>query len=119
MKKFSVLPTRVVLPIRAAFQRRVGGPRRVVLARRAVLLIGVVLLGGSTRAGAQSSLPPLRQLGPVTAVAKDSLGAVSGIRALSNGQFLVNDIISRRVLLFDSTMTLVRVVADTTSATAN
>jgi hypothetical protein len=64
-------------------------------------------------------LPPVRQLGPVTAVAKDSLGAVSGIRALPNGRLLVNDIVSRRVLLFDSTLSLVTVVADTTSATAN
>ncbi|HJQ12558.1 MAG TPA: hypothetical protein VJ840_16110, partial [Gemmatimonadaceae bacterium] len=65
------------------------------------------------------SLPTLRQLGPVTAVAGDSLGAVSGIRTLSNGRVLVNDIVGRRVLLFDSALTLVSVVADTTSATAN
>ena len=65
------------------------------------------------------SLPPVRQLGPVTAVAHDSMGAVSGIRALSNGRVLVNDIVGRRVLLFDSALTLVTVVGDTTSATAN
>ena len=82
------------------------------------LAIGFALLGDGAQARSQSSLPPVRQLAPET-VARDTLGAVSGIRALSNGRFLVNDIISRRVLLFDSTMTLVRVVADTTSATAN
>src|SRR5256714_4503864 len=65
------------------------------------------------------SLPAVRQLGPVTAVARDSMGAVSGIRALSNGRVLVNDIVGRRVLLFDSALTLVTVVADTTGATAN
>ena len=81
-----------------------------------VLELGVA---ASTRAVAQSSLPPIRQLGPVTAVAKDSLGAVSGIRALPGGRLLVNDIIARRVLLFDSTLSLATVVADTTSATAN
>ena len=65
------------------------------------------------------SLPPIRQLGPVTAVAHDTLAAVSGIRALSNGRVLVNDIVGRRVLMFDSTLSLVSVVADTTGATAN
>src|SRR5256714_13275733 len=65
------------------------------------------------------SLPPVRQLGAVTAVARDSMGAVSGMRALSNGRVLVNDIVGRRVLLFDSALTLATVVADTTAATAN
>ena len=65
------------------------------------------------------SLPPIRQLGPVTAVSKDSLGAVSSIRHLPNGRVLVNDIIRRRVVMFDSTLSSVTVVADTTSATAN
>ena len=85
----------------------------------ALAMVFVVSVAASTGALAQSSLPPVRQLGPVTAVARDSLGAVSGIRALPNGSLLVNDIISRRVLLFDSTLSLVTVVADTTSATAN
>jgi len=65
------------------------------------------------------SLPPVRQLGPITAVAHDSMSSVSGMRALSNGRLLVNDIVGRRVLLLDSALTLVSVVADTTSATAN
>ena len=75
--------------------------------------------GVSLSAGAQSSLPPVRQLGPVAAVSKDSLAAVSGIRTLPNGRVLVNDIFGRRVVLLDSTLSLVTVVADTTSATAN
>ena len=103
MKKFSVRTLR-------------SGHPRPVLARCAI----VIGLGAFTPSlGAQSSLPPIRQLGPVTAVAKDSLGAVSGIRALPNGRVLVNDIGGRRVLLFDSTLSLVTVVADTTRATAN
>src|SRR6266513_2287438 len=65
------------------------------------------------------SLPAIRQLGPVTAVSTDSLGAVSSIRHLPNGRVLVNDIIRRRVVMFDSTLSSVTVVADTTSATAN
>jgi hypothetical protein len=65
------------------------------------------------------SLPPIRQLGPVTAVAKEPLGAVSSVRHLPNGRVLVNDILGRRVVLFDSTLATATIVADTTSATAN
>src|SRR6266568_8428010 len=65
------------------------------------------------------SLPPIRQIGPVTAVAKEPLGAVSTIRSLPDGRVLVNDIIGRRVLMFDSSLATTTVVADTTSATAN
>ena len=79
----------------------------------------VLAVGPVSQTRAQSSLPPVRQLGPVTAVSKDSLAAVSGIRTLPNGRVLVNDIVGRRVMLFDSTLSLVTVVADTTSATAN
>ena len=88
-------------------------PRYSLVATGLTLFVGVVSLAGA------QSLPPVRQLGPVTAVARDSLAAVSGIRALSNGSVLVNDIVGRRVLLLDSALSLVTLVADTTSATAN
>jgi hypothetical protein len=65
------------------------------------------------------SLPPIRQLGPVTAVAKEPLGAVSSVRHLPDGRVLVNDILGRRVVMFDSSLSTVTVVADTTSATAS
>ncbi|MDQ6690884.1 MAG: hypothetical protein M3Z18_10280 [Gemmatimonadota bacterium] len=65
------------------------------------------------------SLPSIRQLGPVTAVAKEPLGAVTAVRHLPNGGVLVNDIVGRRVLMFDSSLSAATVVADTTSATAN
>ena len=39
------------------------------------------------------SLPPVRQLGPVTAVAKEPLGAVSSVRHLPDGRVIVNDIV--------------------------
>jgi hypothetical protein len=44
---------------------------------------------------------------------------VSSIRHLPNGRVLVNDVVGRRVVMFDSALTSVTVVADTTSATAN
>jgi hypothetical protein len=64
-------------------------------------------------------MPTVRQLGPVTAVGKEALGAVTTVRALPDGRVLVNDIVGRRVLMFDSTLSTTTVVADTTSATAN
>lgn len=68
---------------------------------------------------AAQQLPPVRQLGPVVTTTSEKLGAVSAIRQLSDGRVLVNDIIGRRVLLFDSALKTFTVVADTTSATAN
>ena len=65
------------------------------------------------------SLPPVRQLGPVTAVAKEPLGAVASVRSLPDGRVLVNDIIGRRVVMFDPELSTATVIADTTSATAN
>lgn len=64
-------------------------------------------------------LPPIRQIGAVVASTGEKLGAVSAIRQLSDGRVLLNDIIGRRVLLFDSTLKTFTLVADTTSATSN
>lgn len=64
-------------------------------------------------------LPPVRQLTPAVTASTEKLGAVAAVRHLSDGRVLVNDIIGRRVLLFDSTLRTFTVVADTTSATAN
>ncbi|HEV7387362.1 MAG TPA: hypothetical protein VGN73_02000 [Gemmatimonadaceae bacterium] len=85
---------------------------------RSIVSAAALPFTASSFAGAQS-LPPIRQLGPVVAISKDSLGAVSSVRHLPNGRVLVNDIVGRRVLMFDSSLTSVTVVADTTSATAN
>jgi len=83
------------------------------------LCLSLTAIAAIPTLGIAQSLPPIRQLGPVTAVTKDSLGAVSSIRHLPNGRVLVNDIIRRRVVMFDSTLSTATVVADTTSATAN
>src|SRR5881394_1588201 len=63
-------------------------------------------------------LPPVRQLGAVVATSSEPLGALVFARSLPGG-VLVNDVQSRRVLLFDTTLAAATVVADTTSATAN
>lgn len=74
-----------------------------------------MILGGVPATAQQ--LPPIRQIGGVVTTTAEKLGAVSTIRHLSDGKVLVNDIIGRRVLLFDSTLKTFKVVADTTSAT--
>jgi hypothetical protein len=79
----------------------------------------LALISTTASISAAQSLPPIRQLGPVTAVAKEPLGSVTTVRHLSDGRVLVNDIVGRRVLMFDSSLATVTVVADTTSATAN
>jgi hypothetical protein len=82
---------------------------------------GLIVIAFATGANAvcQAQMPAIRQLGPVTAVGKDSLGAITTVRQLPNGRVLVNDIVVRRVVMFDSSLSSLTVVADTTSATAN
>ncbi len=63
--------------------------------------------------------PPITPVGAVKASTTDSLGNITNIRALPGGRLLVNDAPSRRVLLLDSTMKTISVVADSTSSTAN
>jgi hypothetical protein len=70
-------------------------------------------------AAAQQKLPAVTPLSPILARSTEPMGAVSTIATLPGGRVLVNDILGRRVVLFDSTLTLVRVVADSTGATAN
>ena len=67
----------------------------------------------------QAQMPAIRQLGPVTAVGTDALGAVTTVRQLPGGRVLVNDIVGRRVVMLDSSLSSLTVIADTTSATAN
>src|SRR2546423_6282872 len=81
----------------------------------AVISLGVI----SASPGGAQTLPAIRQIGAVMAVSKEPLGAVSTLRHLPDGRVLVNDILGRRVIMFDSSLSSVTVVADTTSATAN
>ena len=72
----------------------------------------------ATMAQAQT-LPPVRPLGATVARSTEPMTAVTTAVPLPGGKVLVNDILKRRVLLFDSTFTQVTVVADSTSSTAN
>ncbi len=81
-----------------------------------VAAVAAVLAG---TAGAQS-LPPIHTLGGVLATSVDSLGAVvPSVRALPGGGVLVNDVLDRRLILFDSTLHQTKIVADSTPSTAN
>lgn len=62
--------------------------------------------------------PVIRQLGAVTATSAEPLGRRAFVRHLKGG-VLVNDVEKRRLLLLDSSLAVVSVVADTTAATAN
>lgn len=79
--------------------------------------IALIVLVGAGAAGAQQQ-PPIRQLPAVAAKSAESWGNIIGLRALPGGRLLVNDAAGRKVVLLDSTLTPVMVVADTTPATA-
>jgi len=67
----------------------------------------------------QAKLPPVRTLPAITARSSEALSAVATAVPLPGGKVLVNDILGRRVLLLDSMLVKIAIVADTTSATAN
>ncbi len=62
--------------------------------------------------GQQQQPPPVRQIGTVTAVSRESLASVTAAVEVAGGRVYVNDIIARRVLLYDSTLTNPTVIAD-------
>jgi hypothetical protein len=81
---------------------------------RATLLFAVC----ACRAEAQQ-LPPVHPLGSVLSVSTEPLGSVSQVRALPGGRVIVNDNTGRRVVMFDSAMKVVTVIADSTGAAGN
>jgi hypothetical protein len=64
-------------------------------------------------------LPPIKPLGTIVARSTEEMGSVAIALPMPEGRVLVNDILKHRVLMFDSTLTNVTVVADSTSSTAN
>ena len=92
-------------------------PARVLAAVASPL--AALLLVAIPLAAQQAKLPPVRPLGPIQARSAEALGAVSTVVPLPGGKVLVNDVLQRRVVMFDSTLAHFTVVADSTSATAN
>ena len=64
-----------------------------------------------------AGLPPIRDLGPRLAISRDTLGTIRGIRQLSDGRVMVNDVGKHRLMLFDSTLSHPVVIADSTAGT--
>ena len=77
--------------------------------------LGSILI--ATTAGAQQQ-PPIRQLPPVAAKSSVQWSNIIGVRALPGGRVLVNDVFGRKVVLLDSTLAPITIVADTTPATS-
>jgi hypothetical protein len=69
-------------------------------------------------AGAQQ-LPPVRQLGTTIAKSSEAFVTINAARQLSGGRVLVNDPVGRRVVMFDSTLNSITIVADSTPTTSN
>ncbi|MBX9855893.1 MAG: hypothetical protein K2Y26_10210 [Gemmatimonadaceae bacterium] len=102
-------------------------PPRLLRTPRPRLGAALLLLGATSIAAQAQTLTPapagsrpaIRPLGPVTATSSEAFGVVSNLRALPGGRALVNDVVNRRVVLLDEKLSVVKVVADTTAATAN
>jgi hypothetical protein len=63
--------------------------------------------------------PPIRQISTASAISKEKLGSINGVRELPDGRVLLNDGTSRRLLLLDTNLVLDRVVLDSMSEHAN
>ena len=86
---------------------------------RRLLSSALVLLGATGSVATAQQRPPIRQLGAITAKSTERVTNITGARALSNGSVLVNDMMSRRVLMFDPQLSTFTIVADSTAATGN
>lgn len=65
-------------------------------------------------------LPPIRPLGPITHVSpKGLLGSVSMARPLSTGGVIINDITRRQLILFDSSLSVAKTIADASPTSVN
>ena len=80
------------------------------------LFVLALLALGTTAVQAQQR-PPVRKIGAVSAKSSETFANISGVRALSDGSVLVNDVPNRRVLLFNPQLSSFTVVADSTTAT--
>jgi hypothetical protein len=84
---------------------------------RAELTALAVAVMTSGRASGQRP-PPIRPIGPITHVSSEPLASIVSAIRLSDGRVFVNDIVARRVVLFDSTLTTAHVITDSASVTA-
>jgi len=82
--------------------------------KHVVRQIALAAVSSAASLSAQQA-PPVRPLGPVMKVSVAGLlGSVSAVRALPNGNLLVNDVTWRQLLYLDSAFHVRMVIADTT-----
>lgn len=63
-------------------------------------------------------MPPIRPIGPIVHVSSEPLASVASALRLGDGRVFVNDIVARRVVVFDSSLAAAHVVTDSASVTA-
>jgi len=63
--------------------------------------------------------PPVRKIATATAVSQASFGTINSVLELRDGRVLVNDGLSRRLVLMDTTLTKVDIVLDSLAEIAN
>jgi len=101
------------------FSEPVHMMRSTVFSMAAVALLASPLAAQDVTADSAAAKPsqiPVRKLGPVEARTEQALGNVNTLRALPNGTLFVNDGVKRQILLFDGSLKIAKVVADTLEA---
>lgn len=88
-------------------------------ARAATATAALVALDASGAMAQPAKAPAVRPIGAVTATSSDSITMLGGIRHLSTGHVLVNDVIRRRVVMLDQSLKVVSVIADTMPGSMN
>ena len=78
---------------------------------------GLAVLAACAVEARAQELPPPRPAGPVEAKAAAPFASITAVHPLPHGRLLVNDNTGRRLVLLDSSLALLAVVADTTAAT--
>jgi hypothetical protein len=84
---------------------------------RARWMVAAIVLAASGRASGQRP-PPIRPIGPIAHVSTEPLSSIAAAIRLSDGRVFVNDIVARRVVIFDSSLAAASVITDSASVTA-
>ena len=84
---------------------------------RASWIVVAIVVAMSGRASGQRP-PPIRAIGPIAHVSTEPLSSIAAAIRLSDGRVFVNDIVARRVVIFDSSLAAARVITDSESVTA-
>lgn len=81
----------------------------------AAVLLSVHAIGAQTAAAqtaATQQRVPIRELAPIEAASTEAFANIFGVRAIANGEVLVNDALRRQVVVLDRNLALARVVLD-------